>query len=66
VVRVSDEDASMLRYLAELGILPGALARVVARAPFGGPITLSVGSAECVVGPALAAQVLVEPVGEGS
>jgi DtxR family Mn-dependent transcriptional regulator len=64
VVRVSDEDASMLRYLAELGILPGALARVVARAPFGGPITLAIGSGECVVGPALAAQVLVEPVGE--
>lgn len=62
VVRVSDEDASMLRYLAELGIRPGAIVRVAGRAPFDGPITLAVGDAECVVGPLLATQVLVEPV----
>jgi len=62
VVRVSDEDASMLRYLAELGIRPGALVRIAGRAPFDGPITLAVGDAECVVGPLLATKVLVEPV----
>jgi len=63
VVRVSDEDPSMLRYLAQLDIRPGALVRLVARAPFDGPITIDVGGSERAVGPALAAQVLVELVG---
>jgi len=52
----------MLRYLAELGIRPGALVRIAGRAPFDGPITLVVGDAECVVGLLLATRVLVEPV----
>jgi DtxR family Mn-dependent transcriptional regulator len=60
VVRVSDEDGAMLRYLAELGILPGTEVTVVAREPYGGPIGIEVGGARRAVGPALAAQVLVE------
>src|SRR5215218_6596394 len=40
VVRVSDEDAALLRYLAELALLPGAAVTLVERAPFGGPLTL--------------------------
>ena len=60
VVRVSDEDGAMLRYLAELGILPGAAVALAARAPFDGPLTVSVGDVERAVGPALARQVLVE------
>jgi DtxR family transcriptional regulator, Mn-dependent transcriptional regulator len=63
VLRVSDKDGERLRYLAELGITPGTVLRVVSRAPFGGPITLSVGREERQVGPALAEQVLVEPLG---
>jgi DtxR family transcriptional regulator, Mn-dependent transcriptional regulator len=63
VVRVSDKDGERLRYLAELGITPGTVLRVLSRAPFGGPITLSVGREERQVGPALAEQVLVEPLG---
>jgi DtxR family Mn-dependent transcriptional regulator len=62
VVRVSDEDAAFLRYIAELDLLPGALVTVVARAPFGGPLTLEIGGVRRVVGPVLAAQVLVEIV----
>jgi DtxR family Mn-dependent transcriptional regulator len=60
VVRVADEDATMLRYLDELDLRPGAPVKVLARAPFDGPITLRVGAAERLVGPGLAAQVLVE------
>jgi DtxR family transcriptional regulator, Mn-dependent transcriptional regulator len=63
VLRVSDKDGERLRYLAELGITPGTVLRVVSRAPFGGPITLSVGRDERQVGPALAEHVLVEPLG---
>jgi DtxR family Mn-dependent transcriptional regulator len=59
VVRVSEHDAGMLRYLDELGLRPGAEVLVTARAPFGGPITAEVGGALQRIGPALAAQVLV-------
>jgi len=67
VRQVMDKDAERLRYLAELGIRPGALVRILERAPFDGPITLGVGRTGCgvtrVIGPALAEQVFVEPFG---
>jgi len=62
VVRVADEDAQRLRYLAELDIVLGAEVEVTARAPYQGPITIQLGTGERVVGPALAAQVRVEPL----
>ena len=62
VVRVADEDPEMLRYLAELSVVPGKRVTVKSRAPYGGPITLIVGRAEISVGPALAAHVLTAPV----
>jgi DtxR family Mn-dependent transcriptional regulator len=67
VRQVMDDDAERLRYLAELGILPGAVIRILDRAPFDGPITLWVGEAgggaTRAVGPVLAAQVFVESLG---
>jgi DtxR family Mn-dependent transcriptional regulator len=60
VVRVSDDDDSRLRYLAELGIIPGAEVRVVSKAPFDGPITVRIGRGEHPIGVALAAQILVD------
>jgi len=64
VVRVADEDPEMLRYLAELSIVPGKRVTVKARAPYDGPITLIVGRHELSIGPALAAQVLVSPMAD--
>jgi DtxR family Mn-dependent transcriptional regulator len=64
VVRVADEDPEMLRYLAELSIVPGKRVTVRARAPYDGPITLLVGRQELSIGPALAAQVLVSPMAD--
>jgi DtxR family Mn-dependent transcriptional regulator len=61
VVRVSNADGAMLRYLAALGIVPGAALAVAAREPFGGPVAVEVGGVARSVGPALAEQVLVEP-----
>lgn len=74
--QVGDRDPERLRYLAELGVTPGADVRVVARAPFGGPITLQIvhegpessraataasrSARESAIGPMLAAQVFVE------
>lgn len=43
----------------ELGIRPGADVVVIARAPFGGPITPEVDGANRLIGAELAAQVLV-------
>lgn len=62
VVRVSDEDPEMLRYLGELEITPGAELLIVSKAPFDGPITLRIGVTLHSIGPALASQVLVEPL----
>ena len=62
VVRVSDDDPEMLRYLGELAIRPGAELVVISKAPYDGPISLRVAGALLSIGPALAAQVLVAPV----
>ena len=59
VARVSDEDGERLRYLAELGIIPGAPVQVIAREPYGGPIALRVGTKSKTIGPELAEQILV-------
>jgi DtxR family Mn-dependent transcriptional regulator len=68
VRRVEDEDAERLRYLAELGIRPAALVRILDKAPFGGPITLWVddagGGAARAIGVGLAQQVFVEAIGD--
>ena len=40
VSRVPDDDAELLRYLGELGIVPGSDLELVAQAPFGGPVTV--------------------------
>jgi DtxR family Mn-dependent transcriptional regulator len=60
IVRVSDEDPARLRYLAELGLVPGADVTVVNRAPYEGPIELRVGETMRAIGPALAADIHVE------
>ncbi len=62
VVRVSDDDPELLRYLGELAIIPGAELVVVAKAPYDGPISLRVSGILLSIGPSLAAQVMVEPI----
>lgn len=59
VDRVSDRDPEQLRYLAEIGIIPGRAVQVVSRAPFDGPIELRIGRSTTSIGPALARQILV-------
>jgi DtxR family transcriptional regulator, Mn-dependent transcriptional regulator len=67
VRRVQDEDAERLRYLAELGIRPGALVRILDKSPYDGPITLWIGvggsGSTRGIGSGLAAQVFVESAG---
>ena len=58
--RVSDSDPEMLRYLADLGIAPGAQLSVVSRQPFGGPLTVRVGGRDHALGRELARAMRVE------
>ncbi|HEX5822268.1 MAG TPA: metal-dependent transcriptional regulator [Solirubrobacterales bacterium] len=52
--RVSDSDASMLRYLAERSIQPGEKLAVRGREPFGGPVIVQIGGRTHPLGPELA------------
>ena len=62
VASVSDSDPEMLRYLAEVaGIGPGTRFVVQDKQPFGGPLTLRVGSRTVLLGAPLAAAVQVRP-----
>lgn len=60
VRRVSDDDAGLLRYLRDLGLVPGTRLVVAAVAPFGGVQTIRIGEATQSVGDDVARQVLVE------
>jgi DtxR family transcriptional regulator, Mn-dependent transcriptional regulator len=60
LIRVSDEDGGMLRYLASLGLGLDVEVAVEERAPYGGPITLDVRGKHVQVGAALASRVQVE------
>lgn len=42
--RVRTHEPEKLRYLAELGLVPGTPVKVVGRAPFNGPVRLAIGS----------------------
>lgn len=60
VVRMADEDGSFLRYMAELGVTPGAAIEVSGRAPFDGPLEVSVNGCAKAMGTAAAARVFIE------
>jgi DtxR family transcriptional regulator, Mn-dependent transcriptional regulator len=53
-VRISDSDPEMLRYLADQGIAPGDPFEVVAKQPFGGPVSARFGDQVLVLGGGLA------------
>jgi DtxR family Mn-dependent transcriptional regulator len=57
VAHVPDTDAALLRYLTELGLIPGKTLELLGRAPFGGPIALRTESGEHAIGRELAASI---------
>jgi DtxR family transcriptional regulator, Mn-dependent transcriptional regulator len=59
VVRMSDRDPQFLRYLDELGIRPGVQVHLVHRAPFDGPLTLSVDGTSRAIGTSAAERVFI-------
>jgi DtxR family Mn-dependent transcriptional regulator len=60
VVRVSDRDPVQLRYLAELGLIPGAQVTILERLPFDDLTRVEVGAATHVIGRQLSRSVWVE------
>ena len=63
--RVSDSDASMLRYLAQRSIQPGAALVVKGSEPFGGPVLVEIEGATHPLGRELAASMRVRRGGGG-
>ncbi|MBP9501187.1 MAG: metal-dependent transcriptional regulator [Candidatus Promineofilum sp.] len=59
---LDDSNSELLRYLADLGLVPGADFRVVAVAPFLGPLTIEIDGTSQVIGRNLAEMILVERV----
>ena len=54
VSRVPDGDPELLRYLAELGLVPGSGIELVSKAPFGGPVTMRTDTGEHAISRELA------------
>lgn len=63
-VRISrildDSNSEVLRYLAGLGLVPGAEVNMIAVAPFHGPLTIEIGQQRHAIGPNLARLILTE------
>jgi DtxR family Mn-dependent transcriptional regulator len=60
--RVDDGDPELLRYLAELGLIPQVTIEVMGKAPFNGPLTVRVGESQHALGRELASNIFVAPV----
>jgi DtxR family Mn-dependent transcriptional regulator len=56
--RVKDQDPELLRYLENMGIIPGVKAKVTEKAPFQGPVKVTLeGDTEITLGHAVASEV---------
>jgi DtxR family transcriptional regulator, Mn-dependent transcriptional regulator len=63
IMSVSDKDPTLLRYLGDLQLTPGARITVQSRAPFDGPIAVQVGRVVRSIGPGAARAVRVAVTG---
>jgi DtxR family Mn-dependent transcriptional regulator len=60
VLRVTENNADLLRYLAELELRPQAVIEVEEVAPFDGPLTVKIGECRQVIGRQVASQITVQ------
>jgi DtxR family Mn-dependent transcriptional regulator len=60
IQQIVQEEASLLRFLASLGLLPGAEIHVEEVAPLGGPLLIRLGGARYALGRDVAAKILVQ------
>ena len=57
VSRVPDADPALLRYLSELGLVPGSVIELVSFAPFAGPVAVRTATGEHAISRELADQI---------
>ncbi|MEM2936718.1 MAG: metal-dependent transcriptional regulator [Candidatus Bathyarchaeia archaeon] len=60
IVKITEEEPELLRYLATLSLRPGASMEVVEKAPFNGPITVKVAGANHALSRKVAALIKVK------
>jgi DtxR family Mn-dependent transcriptional regulator len=60
ISRIRTREADKLKYLATIGLVPGAPFKLINRAPFKGPLRLKIDRQEQVIGTELAAAIWVE------
>ncbi|HXG84286.1 MAG TPA: metal-dependent transcriptional regulator [Pyrinomonadaceae bacterium] len=60
ITRVCDQNAERLRYLAELGFVPGTSVKIVAVEPFDGPVTIQLGTRFTALDRKLAGSILAD------
>lgn len=65
ISRVNSHDPEVLKYLATLKLTPGQRIKLVSRAPFNGPLRLSIGTQEQVIGFELAKTLRVSKAEQG-
>jgi len=59
---VDDSNSEMLRYLAELGLMPGTAVFVMRAEPFDGPLTVEIDGEQKIIGFNVATSILVEVI----
>lgn len=61
ILRVTEQGGEQLRYLAELGLIPGTTVELVAHAPFDGPVSLRIAGRDHALSRSFASALLVGP-----
>lgn len=60
VAKIEEETPEVLKYIADLGLLPGASIEIVEKAPFDGPVTVKVGGANQALSLSMASNIWVK------
>ena len=60
ISRVKTHEPDKLKYLADIGLVPGTPFELVSRAPFNGPLRLKIGRGEQIIGAELAGALWVQ------
>lgn len=63
VIRVEAGDSALLRYLNELGLIPGNHISIINYSPFDGNLKININNREVVVGPSITSNIFVEVTG---
>ncbi|MEM2098268.1 MAG: metal-dependent transcriptional regulator [Candidatus Bathyarchaeia archaeon] len=60
IVKITDENAKLLRYLHDLGLVPNTSVEITEKAPFDGPITVKIGTTSRAISRSVASAIQVK------